>query len=544
MHSTLQRSDSVDISVAIDEFLGTDDEASCKKVDDISNVKKTPSTPKSDCTGDLKATPDSESTGKVEGSEDAGSAEEVEASQDPDTRGKIEMTPVTSEEAVNEQSSDEVEDESNVEKTGEVATTPKSVPEQHVMATPESKSTGGEVDSSQDPECSQQTTVVEATPEPEPQTTTTETQTSSESTPQEETTLEESESSQDIVLAGLPEENAPEAVEVDKEDKPTVEHDHIAISMIKKTTTHFRLRRTRPTLYRHDCVCLTHIRKFDAIDDGVQIAATGIDWALDGSQITVVLVASLGYTSSKNSRSTKLEDSGGTQIVLRDSQLDVDPLKWNHMFQLPCELLFRNGTPLRFVDTIRRAKLLDMVDKFVIRAEDNNEGGNWLDLQTFGHTDNKKEQAVKEQIERAKRLQEAINEKKRQQRRKKRECVQQNLQRKRELEKAKKEAKAQAQRERKAKLAEEVHYPKHNPNPNPNPNTNTNTNTNNNSRTHQARRRRYTMKIINGRLKELKVRMGGDGGDGEGDVCVRVMCVRMMCVTVMCDVCVCVCVCV
>ena len=77
----------------------------------------------------------------------------------------------------------------------------------------------------------------------------------------------------------------------------TMDHIEFTIQVIRETSVNFALRRTKPTLYRHDCKCMSFIHVFSTSNDGRLITCSGIKWGLvDNSVVTVLLVACLGYT--------------------------------------------------------------------------------------------------------------------------------------------------------------------------------------------------------------------------------------------------------
>ena len=141
-----------------------------------------------------------------------------------------------------------------------------------------------------------------------------------------ETTSTEEPSSQDImVVPETPEDNA------DTDDElPVIPHDEFAIRMVKKTKVHFRLRRTTPTLWRHEATCFTAMRVFSAIDDGTKIATPGVEWKIGDDICTVLVVACLGY-SKETSRSAKVVDSRATEIILRDVSHKTAAIKFSQM---------------------------------------------------------------------------------------------------------------------------------------------------------------------------------------------------------------------
>ena len=147
-------------------------------------------------------------------------------------------------------------------------------------------------------------------------------------------TTEESASSQDsmMVIPETPEDEDDDLGSDDIYDSMLLmmPHDRYAIKVIKKTKVHFRLRRAKPTLWRHEARCFIAMRVFSAIDDSKRIAASGVTWKIKDHICTVLLVACLGY-SMEPSRSAKVIDTSVTEIIVRNASHGTSGIKFSQM---------------------------------------------------------------------------------------------------------------------------------------------------------------------------------------------------------------------
>ena len=203
--------------------------------------------------------------------------------------------------------------------------------------------------------------------------------------PTQDSSQDPSNEEYDVVANLVANDNFAEAVEVDGHDQVAMmEHDEFAVTLIKKTTVHFALRRTKPTLYRHDCTCLSHIRLFRAIDDGVRLACVGVKWELNNKVQTVLVVACLGYAkrNNDNKKSAKVEDLRATHIIMRTEDYDNKPLEFGQMTRTTAVAMFRNATPLGHVDTEQQERCAERVKRFVADLEENQKGSGWLNIVT------------------------------------------------------------------------------------------------------------------------------------------------------------------
>ena len=102
---------------------------------------------------------------------------------------------------------------------------------------------------------------------------------------------------------------------------------------------------SKPTLWRHQRRPMTSICVFDAVDNGVALAKTGLVWYLDGKPYQIVLVASLGWAEQRNRRSSAINYSNPIYVILRRATLQGRAIKFNQLTKIVASALFREGTP-------------------------------------------------------------------------------------------------------------------------------------------------------------------------------------------------------
>ena len=142
------------------------------------------------------------------------------------------------------------------------------------------------------------------------------------------------ESSQDsqlstMVIPETPDQNDDVSSEGD-DNELILPHDVYTVRCIKSTQVHFRLRRTTPTLWRHEATCFMAMRVFSAIDDSTRIASPGVNWKFDDQIVTVLVVACLGY-SKEASRGAKVVDTRATEIIVRAAKHGTSAIKFSQM---------------------------------------------------------------------------------------------------------------------------------------------------------------------------------------------------------------------
>ena len=295
-----------------------------------------------------------------------------------------------------------------------------------------------------------------------------------------------SQSSTDIVLAGVPKENVSEAEEVGGDNNELiVEHDEFAVQLIRHATCHYRLRRTKPTLWRHQAKCLSTMRMFDAIDDGVRVAASGIEWQIGQFNIVVLVVATLGYFRyNAASRSAKVEDTRVTQIIACDAKFHSGIKLLEKQFRRVAAVkLFRDGRPTKYVDVKEADKVKKMVKDYMGKVEDLEKGNLWLDVKPLFPTVGGRRVAtpMPRDITRIKAQEQA------ERRRKKRE-----EQKKLKIEKEKEYQRKKEQIVREKKMKESIKAQIETRN-----------------RTMDARRRRTTVNIVKNHVSNLRIQLQG-----------------------------------
>ena len=90
--------------------------------------------------------------------------------------------------------------------------------------------------------------------------------------------------------------------------------------------------------------CLSSMRLFDSIDDGVRVATSGIEWKITEFNVVVLFIATLGYYRYNTSpRSVKDEDTRVTHVIVRDSKFSSDkPLRDKRFKRVTAVKLFRD----------------------------------------------------------------------------------------------------------------------------------------------------------------------------------------------------------
>ena len=139
-----------------------------------------------------------------------------------------------------------------------------------------------------------------------------------------------------------------QAREVDdmSDDPDNMEHDEYLAHTVSKSDTRRIVRGTsNPVIWRHQRRPKTSICVFDAADDGVCLAQTGLIWSVDGKLYEVVLVASLGWSEQRNSRSHNVNYSNPIYIILRSATLQGRAIKFSQLHRVVASTLFREGRP-------------------------------------------------------------------------------------------------------------------------------------------------------------------------------------------------------
>ena len=142
-----------------------------------------------------------------------------------------------------------------------------------------------------------------------------------------------------------------------------MEHDEYKELICHKTEQRRIVRNTsRPTLWRHQRRPLASVCMFDAVDNGVCIAMTGVMWSVDARMYEVVLVCTLGWSDPLNKKSHHVGFSQPIYVILRDACLKGMDIKFCHLLRCLASVLFREGRPkseISFKDVGRAKKLVD-----------------------------------------------------------------------------------------------------------------------------------------------------------------------------------------
>ena len=124
------------------------------------------------------------------------------------------------------------------------------------------------------------------------------------------------------------------------------------------------------------------MRLFEAVDDGIRIAATGVQWDLKGTLYTIVSVVCLGYTtpaSSRKRRSAKLDETRPINIILRDATIMGD-VTLEQLCRIPAVKLFHVGEPTETVDIIQVKQIKQQVADFIAHCEKCEQSDKWNDI--------------------------------------------------------------------------------------------------------------------------------------------------------------------
>ena len=150
------------------------------------------------------------------------------------------------------------------------------------------------------------------------------------------------------------------------DDPDTMEHDEYLAHRVSETDTRRLVRGSaNPAYWRHQRRPKASICVFDAVDDGVCLAATGIIWSLDGRLYEIVLVASLGWTEQRNTRSHSVNYSNPIYIILRSATYQGRSIKFNQLKRIVASAFFREGRAHHSVHFPTISFALSLANKFV-----------------------------------------------------------------------------------------------------------------------------------------------------------------------------------
>ena len=209
-------------------------------------------------------------------------------------------------------------------------------------------------------------------------------------------------------------------------DANVMEHDEFKELICGKAEQRRIVRNTsRPTLWRHQRRPHASLCMFDAVDNGIYIAMTGVLWSIDARMYEVVLVCTLGWSQPQNKKSHQLGFSQPIYVLLRDACMQGNEIKFCQLHRCLASVLFREGRPqseVNFQDIGQAKKLVEAFTDKNQRDYESWEGIHYL------YTRSEIEQRRKEQQEVARRLEEKAAAAQR-----KREAKEERQRKKREL---------------------------------------------------------------------------------------------------------------
>ena len=138
------------------------------------------------------------------------------------------------------------------------------------------------------------------------------------------------------------------------DDADYMEHDEYKELVCSKEKNFRRVVRytSRPTLFRHKRIPKASVCLYAAVDDGIRLAQTGIQWSIDGTVYEIVCIASLGWVEPEKRRNSHhVSYANPIYAILRLGSLQGKPVEFLHLMRLVASVLFREGRPLSTVLT-------------------------------------------------------------------------------------------------------------------------------------------------------------------------------------------------
>ena len=152
--------------------------------------------------------------------------------------------------------------------------------------------------------------------------------------------------SQPTVTTPSTDDSQPQDIGDVTEDPDIMEHDEYKELVVAKSESRRIVRYTsRPTLWRHQRRPMASLCVYDAVDDGVCLAETGLIWSIDGTPYEIVLVSSLGWGEQRSRRSHQVTYRSPIYIIFRGSQLQGTAVQFEHLYRLIASSFFREGRP-------------------------------------------------------------------------------------------------------------------------------------------------------------------------------------------------------
>ena len=194
----------------------------------------------------------------------------------------------------------------------------------------------------------------------------------------------------------------------DSQDRNVMEHDEFKELIVSRAEQRRIVRNSaRPTLWRHQRRPMASLCLFDAVDDGVCLAMTGLLWSIDNKMYEIVLVCTLGWTAPRKKKSIRIGINQPIYVLIRDAIKQGSIVKFEQLLRCLASVLFREGRPHSDVHFQDIASAKKIVTTFVENNRRNYDA--WAGIR-YLHTRHEIEQRRKEEAEEAARLQEKRDE--------------------------------------------------------------------------------------------------------------------------------------
>ena len=117
-------------------------------------------------------------------------------------------------------------------------------------------------------------------------------------------------------------------------------------------------------IFKNTCACCLLCA---GIDDGTNVAAPGIVWAVQGDSWEVLFTGSVSWKrgAGKASRSHKLTLSGPHLVFVRRADLIGKPIAWADIKKFHAQRFFDKGLPAREVTKENLAKAETLMNNFL-----------------------------------------------------------------------------------------------------------------------------------------------------------------------------------
>ena len=194
----------------------------------------------------------------------------------------------------------------------------------------------------------------------------------------------------------------------DTQDRNVMEHDEFKELIVSRAEQRRIVRNsTRPTLWRHQRRPMASLCLFDAVDDGVCLAMTGLLWSIDNRMYEIVLVCTLGWAAPRKKKSHQIGVNQPIYVLIRDASKQGSAVKFEQLLRCLASVLFREGRPhsdVNFQDIASAKKIVETFTEKNARDYDAWGGIHYL------YTRHEIEQRRREEAEAAARLQQKRDE--------------------------------------------------------------------------------------------------------------------------------------